>query len=111
MTRFTRESLELDRAIADFRHFALEEALDHFRVTAAQDDLHSGWRVANLKDHRLHALAGLVLLAWNLLAARHDSFDAAEVDDHRRTFEAGDGAGDDRADAVFVFLVDAATLV
>jgi hypothetical protein len=52
-----------------------------------------------------------VLLAGDLLAARHDPLDAAEVDDHRAALEAGDGAGDDRADAVLVLLVNAAALV
>src|SRR5206468_6604497 len=43
--------------------------------------------------------------------SRHNPFDAAEIDDHRAAFKAGDRAGDDRADAVFVFLVNAAALV
>ena len=68
-------------------------------------------RVAHFEDQRLDALARLVLLAGDLLAAGHDALDAAEVDDHRAALEAGDRAGDDRADAVLVFFVDAAALV
>ena len=53
------------------------------------------------------ALAHLVLLAGDLLAARHDPFDVAiQRDDHRRPFEAGDRARDDRADAILVFFVN-----
>jgi hypothetical protein len=111
MARLARQRLQLDRAIADFRHLALEQTLDHFRVRAAEDDLHRAGRVAHLEDQRLHALARVVLLAGDLLAARHDAFDAAEADDHRRAFEAGDGAGDDRADSVLVLFVNAAALV
>ena len=32
-------------------------------------------------------------------------------DDHRVFFEPRDGAGDDRADAIFVFFVDASALI
>ncbi len=81
-------------------------------MAAAEDDLDRAGRVAHFQDQRLHALADLVDFAGNLLAARHDPFDVAQQgDDHRVLLEAGDGAGDDRADAVLVFLVDAAAFV
>src|SRR6185503_16159662 len=105
VARLAGQGLDLDRALADLRHLALEQPSDQLRVTAAEDDLHRAGRVAHLGDQRLDALADLVLLAGDLLAARHDALDAAEVDDHGAAFEAGDGAGDDRADPVLVLLV------
>src|SRR5690606_6185544 len=66
---------------------------------------------AHLQDQCLNPLARLMLLTGNLLTARHDPFAAAEGDDHRAAFEAGDGAGDNRADAIFKFFVNAASLI
>ncbi len=112
MPALAGERFDLDRALADFRHFALEQALDQFRMRTAEDDLHRAGRIAHLQDQRLNALAGLVRFAGDLLAARHDAFDVpVQRDDHRRAFEAGDRARDDRADAVLVFLVNRSALV
>src|SRR5207237_4674814 len=45
------------------------------------------------------------------LAARHDSLSATQAHDHRAAFKAGDGAGNDGADAILEFFVNAAALV
>ena len=111
VARLAGQGLDLDRPLPHLRHLALEQPADQLGVAARQDDLDGAGGVANFHDQRLDPLAHLVLLAGDLLAPRHDPFDPAEVDDHRAAFEAGDGAGDDRADPVFVFLVDAAPLV
>ena len=110
MTRLSGEGLDFDRAFSDFGHFAFEKALDHFRVAAAENDFYSAGRVAHFQDQRLHALAGVVHFTGDLLAARHDSFDPAECRDQCTAFKPGDRSGNDRADTVFVFLVDAAPL-
>src|SRR4051794_19117077 len=110
MTRLARQSLELDGPIADFRHFALEQPLDHFRMAAAENDFHRRGRITYFEDHRLHAFTRVVLFAGDLLAARHNPFDAPERNDHRRAFETRDRPGDDGSDAVLVLFVNASAL-
>ena len=112
VARLARQGLDFDRSLADFGNFALEEPADEFRMAAAQNDLDGAGRIANFQNQGLNALADLVDFAGNLLAARHDPLDVSqEGDDHGVLLEAGDGSGDDGADAVFVFLVDASAFV
>ena len=111
MARLARQRLDFDRALADFRNFALEQPADQFRVRAAQNDLHGTGRIAHFEDQRLDSLADLVLLTGDLLRSWHDPFDAAQVDDHRPAFKPGDRPGDDRANPILVFFVNAAALV
>jgi hypothetical protein len=59
----------------------------------------------------LDTFADVVLFAGNLLAARHDAFTAAEVDDDRVAFDPADRAGGDLPDAILVLFVNAAPLV
>src|SRR5438093_12252578 len=80
-------------------------------MRARENDFDAAGRVAHFKDQTLDPLAGIMLLARDLLAARHDAFDAPEVDDHGSAFKAGDGSGNDRAHAVLVFFINAAALV
>jgi len=80
-------------------------------VCAAEDDFDLAWRVADFGDEGLDSLADFVLLAGDLLGAGHDAFAFAQCDDDGNAFFAGDGSADDRADLVFVFVVDGAAFV
>src|SRR5439155_2987831 len=80
MPRLAGQRLDLDGALADFRHLPLKQPTDQLRVRAAQDDLHGGRCIADFKNQRLHAFPDLVILAGDLLGARHDPLDATQID-------------------------------
>src|SRR5205814_4885437 len=111
VTGLASQGLDLDGALPDLGDFALKQPPDELGVRAGEDDLDGGGGVADFEDEGLDALALLMIFAGDLLGAGHDAFDASEVDDHGAALEAGDGAGDDGADAVLEFLVNAAALV
>ena len=98
VARLARDAADLDEAVGDLRHLELEERLDELRVAAREDDLRALRPRAHLGDHGLDAAALLVALAVDLLGARQQRLDLAEVDEHVVAV-AGllDDAGDDLA--------------
>src|SRR5436190_2535730 len=100
------DAADHDEPVRDLGHLELEERLDQLRVAAGEDHLRALRARADLGDDGLDARALLVALAVDLLGARQQRLDLAEVDEHVVTV-AGllDNAGDDLADAVDVLVV------
>ena len=71
---------------------------------ARQEDLRAALLAAHVVDIGAHAVAILEVLARDQLVAADDRLATAEVDDHIAVFDALDGAVDDLADAVLVFV-------
>ena len=87
-------------------HLELEQRLDQLGIAARQDDLRALRARANLGDDGLDARALLVALAVDLLGARQERLDLAEVDEHVvAVARLLDDAGDDLADSVDVLVV------
>src|SRR5207237_1591591 len=73
---------DLDEAVGDLRHLELEERPDQLRVPAREDHLRPLRPRAHLGDHGLDPAALLVTLTVDLLGAREQRLDLAEVDEH-----------------------------
>ena len=101
-----RDAADLDETVGDLGHLELEERLDQLGVAPREDHLRALRAGAHLGDHGLDARALLVALAVDLLGARQQRLDLAEVDEDVVAV-AGllDDAGDDLADAVDVLVV------
>src|SRR5581483_34574 len=100
------DAADLDEPVGDLRHFQLEQRLDELRVAAGEDHLRPLRTGAHLRDHGLDARALLVALAVDLLGARQQGLNLAEVDEHVvAVARLLDDAGDDLADAVDVLVV------
>ena len=100
------DAADLDEAVGDLGHLELEQRLDQLRIAAREDHLRALRAGAHLGDHGLDARALLVALAVDLLGARQQRLDLAEVDEHVVAV-AGllDDAGHDLVDAVDVLVV------
>src|SRR4029079_10622244 len=106
-----RDAADLDEAVGDLGHLELEERLDQLGIAARQDDLRPLRARANLGDDGLDARALLVALAVDLLRARQERLDLAEIDEHVVAVACLlDDAGDDLADAIDVLVVHHAPL-
>src|SRR5579859_5752451 len=102
----TGDRLDLDETVGDLRHLELEQRPDQLRVAAREDDLRALRPRANLGDHGLDAASLLVALAVDLLGARQQRLDLAEVDEHVVAVACLlDDAGHDLALPVLVLLV------
>src|SRR6266536_2005297 len=71
-----------DEPVGDLRHLELEERLDQLRIAAGEDHLRALRARADLRDDGLDARALLVALAVDLLGARQQRLDLAQVDEH-----------------------------
>src|SRR5262245_13246385 len=76
------DGADLDQAVRDLRDLELEQRPDQLRVAAREDHLRALRPAANLGDDGLDAGALLVALAVDLLGARQQRLDLAEVDEH-----------------------------
>src|SRR5947208_6678351 len=102
----TRDAANLDQAIGDLGHLELEQRLDQLGIAPGDDHLRALGTGANLGDDGLDARALLVALAIDLLGARQERLDLAEVDEHVvAVARLLDNPGDDLGDAVDVLLV------
>jgi hypothetical protein len=75
--------------LGDLGNFDLEESLDEVRVGAGEDDLDLAAGVADVEDHAADAVAGLELLARDLLGAGHEGLARSMVTTRRRPRSAG----------------------
>ena len=98
VARLAGDAADLDEAVGDLGHLELEERLDQLGIAAREDHLRPLRAGAHLGDDRLDAGALLVALAVDLLGARQQRLDLAEVDEDVVAV-AGllDDAGDDLA--------------
>ena len=103
-TRIAGDRLDLDDAVVDFRHFHGEQLRHELRMGARQEDLRAALLAAHVVDVGADAVAIFEVLARDQLVAADDRLAAAEIDDDVAVFDALDGAVDDLADAVLVFV-------
>ena len=89
-------------AALDLGHLELEQLADQLLGAARQHDLRALRAGAHLDDHGLDARAVLVALAGDLLAAREQRLDPAEIDERVARVGLLDDAGHDVADAALV---------
>ena len=82
IARLARDAADLDEPVGDLGYLELEQRLDQLRVAARQDHLRALRARAHLGDHGLDPRALLVALAVDLLRARQQRLDLAEVDEH-----------------------------
>src|SRR5206468_225837 len=100
------DAADLDESIGDFWNLELEERLDQLGIAPRDDHLRALCARANLGDDRLDPRALLVTLAVDLLGARQQRLDLAEIDEHVvAVARLLDDPGDDLGDAVDVLLV------
>ncbi len=98
---------DLDQALADFRHFELEQLDQELRGGARQEQLRTALLGAHVLQIRLHAVLRADRLARNHLVARNEAFGvAAEVHEHAVAIDALDDAGHQRALARLEFIDD-----
>src|SRR5581483_2455857 len=106
VSRLAGDAADLDEPVGDLRHLELEQRLDQLRVAPREDHLRALRARAHLRDHGLDPRALLVALAVDLLGARQERLDLAEVDeDVVAVARLLDDPGDDLADAVDVLVV------
>ena len=105
-----RHRLDLDDAVVDLRHFLGEQLGHELGMGARQEDLRAALLAAHVVDVGADAVAVAEVLARDHLVAADDALAAAEIDDDVAVFDALDGAVDDLADAVLVFVVLALAL-
>ena len=103
--------LDLDDALGHLGHLGLEKLADEVRVRTGQHDLDLAGGVADVEDQAANAVAGLELLAGNLLAAGHEALDAVHLDHEGAALVARGGAGDQLALALAELLEEAVALV
>jgi hypothetical protein len=105
-SRLAGDAADLDEPVGDLGHLELEERLDQLGISAREDHLRALRAGADLGDDGLDPGALLVALAVDLLGARQQRLDLAEVDEHVVAVACLlDDAGDDLALAVDVLLV------
>jgi hypothetical protein len=84
VARLAGDTADLDEPVGDLGHLELEQRLDQLGVAAREDHLRALRAGAHLGDDRLDARALLVALAVDLLGARQQRLDLAEVDEDVR---------------------------
>src|SRR5206468_7589574 len=82
VTGLAGHAANLDEAVRDLRHLDLEQRPDQLGIAPRQDHLRAFRPRAHLSDDGLDAAALLVALAVDLLGAREQRLDLAEVDEH-----------------------------
>jgi len=96
-----------DGLVGDLGDLELEEAADEAVVGAGEHELAAALRVlADLEQQAADAVAGAELIPVTALLVREHGLGGAELDDDVAALGAADGAGDDVADLVLVFLED-----
>ncbi len=99
--RITRRTQDLDGALADFRHFQLEQFDQELRRRARQEQLRSTRLRTHILEEGLDAVLGLECLAQDQVAARDETLGiAAEVNEYTIAIHALDHATHQRVDAV-----------
>src|SRR5262249_51386493 len=106
IARLAGDAADVDETVGDLRYLELEQRLDELGIAAREDDLRPLRPAPHLGDDRLDARALLVTLTVDLLRARQQRLDLAEVDEDVVAV-AGllHDAGHDLADAVDVLVV------
>ena len=97
------DSLDLDDAVIDFRHFLGEELGHEFIAGARQENLRAARLFAHIDDIGTHAVALAQVFAGDHLLAADHCLGAAKIDGDGIAFGALDGADNDFADTVLVF--------
>src|SRR3954471_978224 len=82
VARLAGDAADVDEAVRDLRHLELEQRLDELGIAPGEDDLRPLRPAPHLGDHGLDARALLVALAVDLLRARQQRLDLAEVDEN-----------------------------
>ena len=101
VARIARAGLDLDQALADFRHFELEQLHHEFRGGAADEQLRAARLGAHVEQVAADAVAGAQHVARDALVLRDEGLGvAAQVDVDVAALDALDDAGDQLADAV-----------
>src|SRR5690606_37429607 len=101
VARITRAGLDLDQALADFRHFELEQFHHELGRGAADEQLRATGFAAHVEQVAADAVAGAHDVARDGLVLGDERFGvAAQVDVDVAAFHALDHAGDQFADAV-----------
>src|SRR5262249_22887170 len=99
--RIACAGLDLDQALADFRHFELEQLHHEFGRGTADEQLRAARFVAHVEQIAADAVAGAHDVARDSLVLRDEGFGvAAEVDVDVAALHALDHAGHQFADAV-----------
>src|SRR6185312_9196584 len=109
-TRIAGDRLDLDDAVVDFRHFHGEQLGHELRMGTAQEYLRAALLAAHVVDIGTHAVAVFVVFTRDQFVAADDCLAAPEIDDDVAIFDALDGAVDNFADAVLVFVILAVAL-
>src|SRR6185436_20616850 len=98
-------ALDLDQALADFRHFDPEQFDHEFRRSARHEQLRTALLGAHLVQITAHAIASAHRFARDCAIARNIGFGiAAEIQVHAATLDTLDDAGYEFADAILVSL-------
>ena len=100
----TRDSLDLDDAVVNLRHFHLEQLGHEFGRCAAQENLRSAHFAPHVLDVTADAVVRAIAFAADLLVAPEYRLAPAHVDDDVAVFLALDDTVDDRASPVLEFL-------
>src|SRR5690606_40788512 len=99
--RVAGAGLDLDQALADFRHFELEQFHHEFGRGAADEQLRAAGLAAHVVQIAADAVAGPHDVARDRLVRGDEGFGvAAEVDEDVAALDALHHAGDQLADAV-----------
>jgi hypothetical protein len=106
-----RGTLDLDQALADFRHFDAEQFDHEFRRGARNEQLRPALLGSHLVQITTDPVAGTHGFARNRAVTRNISFGiAAEIQVHAATLDALNDAGDEFADAILVGFDDLGAL-
>ena len=70
LARHTRDALDRNQTVVDFRHLGFEQALQEHRTCARKDNLRVVVLVVHAQDDRTHGLTLTILVRRNLLCLR-----------------------------------------
>ena len=100
------QRLDLDQALADFRHFELEQLHHEFRRGARDEQLRAAQFGAHFVRIAAQAIAGAPVRAGSVRRAARSLGVAAEIEKDVAALDALDDAGDQLADAILVRIDD-----
>src|SRR3546814_7934014 len=107
VARITRAGLDVDQALADFRHFELEQLHHEFRRGAADEQLRAARLGAHVVQVAADAVAGADDIARDRLVLGDERLGvAAQVDVDVAALDALDDAGHQLADALLPLVHD-----
>ena len=104
--RFTRDRLDLDDALIDFRHLFFKQALDKRRIRTGNEHLGTLGLLVDLDDDHTDAFPFTVSLIWHLLVLRHHRQRLSDIDDAEFLLHGLDRAIDHLIDLIAVFLIN-----